>query len=93
MTEKYRINQVIVAPSGTRLMACSGGTPSSYEEVPLWFMALAEDAAGEQVIVPLIPDPFGKGLLSVPDLRLCGEILPPGKEAGKHHYQCGRDYV
>jgi hypothetical protein len=28
MTEKYRINQVIVAPSGTRLMACSGGTPS-----------------------------------------------------------------
>jgi hypothetical protein len=93
MTEKYRINQVIVAPLGTRLMACSGGTPFSYEEVPLWFMALAEDAAGEQVIVPLIPDPFGKGLLSVPDLRLCGEILPPGKEASKHHYQCGRDYV
>lgn len=28
MHEKYRINQVIVAPSGTRLMACSGGTPS-----------------------------------------------------------------
>lgn len=93
MDEKYRIKQVIVAPLGTRLMACSGGTPSSYEEVPLWFMALAETPTGEQVIVPLIPDPFGEGLLGVPDLHLCGEVLPPGKEASKHHYECGRHYV
>ena len=93
MSEKYRIKQVIVTPSGTRLMVCAGGTPSSYEEVPLWFMALAETPTGEQIIVPLMPDAFAEGLLSVPDLRLCGEVLPPGKEASKHHYQCGRDYV
>lgn len=98
MTEKYKVLQIISAPEGTRVM--QRRTIHGYyqfEEVPLYFLALVEDAKGKRLVVPLEKTAFGDSVLVVvgeDDKSKCvPEVLFPGHEATKHHFQIGRDYI
>lgn len=98
MTEKYKVLQIIDAPHGTRVMqrATIHGR-YQFEEVPLYFLALVEDANGRRIIVPLEKTAFGDSVLVVvgeDEVYKCvPEVLFPGHEPTKHHFQIGRDYI
>lgn len=98
MTEKYKVLQIINAPAGTRVMQrVSMHGRSQFEEVPLYFLALVEDATGKRIVVPLEKTALGDSVLVVvgeeDDACHAPEVLFPGHEANKHHYESGRDYV
>lgn len=98
MTEKYKVLQIINAPAGTRVMQrVSMHGRSQFEEVPLYFLALVEDAMGKRLVVPLEKTAFGDSVLVVVEedesAQCVPEVLFPGHEATKHHYESGRDYV
>lgn len=97
MTDKYKVLQIINAPEGTRVMrrVSVHGMPR-FAEAPLFFLALVEDAEGRRIVVPLEKTAFGDSVLVVvgeDDAGGVPEVLFPGHEANKHHYESGRDYV
>lgn len=98
MTEKYKVLQIINAPEGTRVMnRVNRHGHYQFEEAPLHFLALVEDANGRRIIVPLEKTAFGDSVLVVvgeDDVSKCvPEVLFPGHEPTKHHFQIGRDYI
>ncbi len=97
MTQKYKVLQIINAPAGTRIMQRVSMHGSwQYEETPLYFLALVEDVTGERLVVPLEKTALGDSVLVVvgeDDAGGVPEVLFPGHEANKHHYESGRDYV
>lgn len=98
MTDKYKVLQIINAPHGTRVMqrATIHGR-YQFEEVPLYFLALVEDATGKRLVVPLKKTAFGDSVLVVVEedgkSKCVPEVLFPGHEATKHHLENGRDYI
>ncbi len=97
MTDKYKVLQIINAPEGTRVMrrVSVHGMPR-FAEAPLFFLALVEDAEGRRIVVPLEKTALGDSVLVVvgeDDAGGVPEVLFPGHEANKHHYESGRDYV
>lgn len=98
MTDKYKVLQIINAPEGTRVMrrVSVHGMPR-FAEAPLFFLALVEDAEGRRIVVPLEKTAFGDSVLVVVEEETesqgIPEVLFPGHEATKHHFQSGRDYI
>lgn len=98
MTDKYKVLQIINAPEGTRVMQrVNRHGYRQFEQVPLHFLALVEDAEGRRIVVPLEKTAFGDSVLVVVEEEIepqgIPEVLFPGHEANKHHYESGRDYV
>ena len=98
MTEKYKVLQIINAPHGTRVMQrVTRHGYRQFEEVPLYFLALVEDATGKRIVVPFEKTAYGDSVLVVveeDDKSKCvPEVLFPGHEATKHHDEYGRDFI
>lgn len=98
MTEKYKVLQIISAPEGTRVMKrVNRHGYYQFEEVPLYFLALVEDTTGKRIVMPLEKTAFGDSILVVvgedEKSKCVPEVLFPGHEATKHHFQSGRDYI